>query len=523
MKQDKISELEGIIAELRAEIILLKEENARLRQELYGRKSEKSKKEKSDAKDPDAQRKANDLMREARKILREADAGLKEEVSREKSTIPIETARHRVPQGIFCGSCGGEVKDQGLAHRADEVDVVSKLFLNREHLLHRGACRCGEVNFVMPGPERGLEKTIYSPRFIAKLIADKFGYHFPIHRQERYLADHGLHIHRQVLNDMILRASRQFEPIVKRIWDLNQKESVQQCDESPVCVVLEQSKDFFLWCLLSPKAITFQMTERRNQEEAARILGPADLTMTDGHCAYRGKAVKGTHGMCLAHARRMFVRSILSFPAESMEAINLFKDIYAVEKIARIDRLDPDGRLALRKTITVPLLDKLWETVQMYNPPPRSSLGKAIKYLIKHWQKLTAFTQDGRLPVDNNAVEREFKEVKLGVKNFLFAQSEMGCEALAGFYTLIATLKLHQKPLMDYLTDVMIKLESGWPNSRLDELLPWNWQAASREVEETLTYREHIVSPEQVIARRKLEGKVFLKTAMPAAATAPPA
>jgi transposase len=30
----------------------------------------------------------------------------------------------------------------------------------------------------------------------------------------------------------------------------------------------------------------------------------------------------------------------------------------------------------------------------------------------------------------------------------------------------------------DYLTDITIRLNEGHPISRLDSLLPWNWQAA---------------------------------------------
>jgi len=100
------------------------------------------------------------------------------------------------------------------------------------------------------------------------------------------------------------------------------------------------------------------------------------------------------------------------------------------------------------------------------NPPPKSSLGKAIKYSLKRWSKLTAFMADGRIPLSNNAVESRFRDVKLGFKNFLFAQSEIGAEAVAIYYSLIATARLYNLDPTAYLADVMTKITAGFPGTR---------------------------------------------------------
>src|SRR5690606_13788854 len=122
-------------------------------------------------------------------------------------------------------------------------------------------------------------------------------------------------------------------------------------------------------------------------------------------------------------------------------------------------------------------------------------------------KRLTEFSRDGRLRIDNNAVEREFKDVKLGMKNFLFAQSEIGSEALAGFFTLIATLKIYRQPINEYIAHVLVKIESGWPQSRIDELLPWNWTPTHNTQEATNTYREAVLSIEDLIIQKKLTEK----------------
>jgi hypothetical protein len=44
---------------------------------------------------------------------------------------------------------------------------------------------------------------------------------------------------------------------------------------------------------------------------------------------------------------------------------------------------------------------------------PNSGLGKAIRYLLRHWRGLTAFLREVNAPLDNNVVERALKRVVL--------------------------------------------------------------------------------------------------------------
>jgi len=64
----------------------------------------------------------------------------------------------------------------------------------------------------------------------------------------------------------------------------------------------------------------------------------------------------------------------------------------------------------------------------------------------------------------------------LGRKNHLFAGSDGGGTRWATVCSLITTAKLHEVEPFAYLKDVLECMSSGHPMSRLDDLLPWNWQ-----------------------------------------------
>ena len=66
--------------------------------------------------------------------------------------------------------------------------------------------------------------------------------------------------------------------------------------------------------------------------------------------------------------------------------------------------------------------------------------------------------------------------VALGRKNYLFMGSEGGGKSAAIAYTLIETAKLNGIDPLAWLSDVLARIADHKIN-RIDELLPWNYQA----------------------------------------------
>jgi len=62
-------------------------------------------------------------------------------------------------------------------------------------------------------------------------------------------------------------------------------------------------------------------------------------------------------------------------------------------------------------------------------------------------------------------------------KNFLFVGHHEAGENLAGLYSLIATCEANGVNPIEYLTDVLIRVQTH-PASRIDELLPHRWHSS---------------------------------------------
>lgn len=82
------------------------------------------------------------------------------------------------------------------------------------------------------------------------------------------------------------------------------------------------------------------------------------------------------------------------------------------------------------------------------------------------------------MPIDNNYLENQIRPVAIGRKNWLFAGSLRAGRRAAAVMSLIQSAKLNGHDPQAYLKDVLTRLPTQ-PNSRIDELLPHNWQPAT--------------------------------------------
>ncbi|MDR3591670.1 MAG: transposase, partial [Negativicutes bacterium] len=59
---------------------------------------------------------------------------------------------------------------------------------------------------------------------------------------------------------------------------------------------------------------------------------------------------------------------------------------------------------------------------------PNSGLGKAIRHMLKHWERLTVFLKVELAAIDNNLCEQILKRAILHRKNSLFYRNLSGAE-----------------------------------------------------------------------------------------------
>jgi transposase len=181
---------------------------------------------------------------------------------------------------------------------------------------------------------------------------------------------------------------------------------------------------------------------------------------------------------CIAHGRRQFVDVVGNFPDECRYVLDELAKVYEIDAQARERGLSKEERLALHQAESGPVMERLetWFTGQLEERrvEPNSGLGKAITYMLQHWEKLTRFLQEPGAPLDNNICERALKKSILHRKNALFYKTENGARVGDIFMSLIHTCELSGANPFDYLTELLrhhgelARDPAAW--------MPWNYR-----------------------------------------------
>src|ERR1700730_10461991 len=171
-------------------------------------------------------------------------------------------------------------------------------------------------------------------------------------------------------------------------------------------------------------------------------------------------------------------------PAISPVALEAVKRIDALFDIERnINGLSAEERLRVRQERSAPILAALeaWLREERSRLSRSASVAKPIDYVLRRWDRFVRFIDDGRVCLSNNAAERALRGFALGRKSWLFAGSERGADRAAAMATLIMTAKLNDIDPLAWLADVLGRI-ADIPQSRLPELLPWNWKHSNLRV-----------------------------------------
>src|SRR5207237_6010926 len=183
---------------------------------------------------------------------------------------------------------------------------------------------------------------------------------------------------------------------------------------------------------------------------------------------------------CLAHGRRKFSELEEVFPHECAVVIESLKQVFDHDEEARGKQMSAEERLAYHQTYSAPIMDQLKGWLEQQGAErlvePNSSLGKAIAYLLGHWDTLTRFVAIEGAPLDNNLVERALKLFTRQRKNSLFYATEHSAYIASVLTSLIATCQHAGVNALEYL--VALQEHRTEVFAAPEAWLPWTYQAS---------------------------------------------
>lgn len=181
---------------------------------------------------------------------------------------------------------------------------------------------------------------------------------------------------------------------------------------------------------------------------------------------------------CLAHGRRQVADVAEQFPEAARYVIEALAEVYKHDATCRQDQRSPEQRLSFHQEHSQPIMEGLqrWMNEQFDKRlvEPNCGLGKALRYLIGHWEALTLFLRKAGAPLDNNVCEQILKRAIMHRKGSMFYRTVTGAEVGDIYMSLIHTCRLCDANPFEYLNALQHHAQNVI--SHAARWLPWNYR-----------------------------------------------
>ena len=332
----------------------------------------------------------------------------------------------------------------------------------------------------------------------AQVLFEKFAQHIPLHRQQDSLAQLGWSPNRSTLGLIVQNSAELFVPLVDLFRRRVLATNILGTDDTWVTLLTRGEGDgsrkarFWLYRGRNQAPYdVFAFTDSRTRDGPDGFLESfRGILSADCYSGYvniekvTGGRIK--FSACLGHARRYVFNARLQQPVLGSKMMAQFRLLYDIEDRART--MDETQRLALRQKESVPVMNRLRELLDgdlAKRVLPKTKFGEALGYLRNNWGAFQVYLQDGRVPIDNNDVERDLRRIAVGRKNWLFIGSSAAGERAATILSVVTSAHRHDLDVWEYLCDALETLAharaaAGGDVSRIDtaileSLLPDVW------------------------------------------------
>ncbi len=416
-----------------------------------------------------------------------------------RKKIPAHLERKRVEHALseaerVCPCCK-EVCQKFGEDVSEQLDYhPGNLFVN-QHVRFKYACpKCHDHITVGHAPIAVINKGLPGPGLLAHIAASKYADHLPLHRLERILARHGVELSRKTMCDWMAHVAQMLNPLVEFMANLVRESKALHTDATKMPYldpdVKSRSLSGQMWAYVGDRDHPFDVFDFCPDHSAKGI----DAFLKDH--AYRGYLNADALNIydhlfktgtiielgCMTHARRKFFEAKDNDAARSAMAMAYIAQLYAIEKEARefivAQKLEgtaaDDVRFRRRQETSLPVLTafKTWLEAEQPKVLPKSLIGLAIAYTLKHRQALERYTTDGFLDIDNNIAERTLRHIAVGRKNWMFAGSADGARTAATLFSVASSCHRHGVDVFAYLCALLERLACA-PKPASDTLRDW--------------------------------------------------
>ena len=157
---------------------------------------------------------------------------------------------------------------------------------------------------------------------------------------------------------------------------------------------------------------------------------------------------------CWFHARHYLVDAYLVDSRMEMLLI-LINALFYIERVfLQEDDQSPEHRLKFRKEWSEPIVDRIMEMLKKMRAAGDEygqMVHRAVNYILDDEDAFRTFLSDGRIDMHNIAIERCFRHIAMGRRNWLQTGSHFSAQNMAFMFGLLESCKLNKVNFGEYI------------------------------------------------------------------------
>jgi transposase len=482
--QKKIRKLEKSVADRDAKIRKQAKSLAWFRKQKFGRTSEKSD---SELDKPSVRSKSGAKGSKERG----QQPGSEGHGPTDRGNVPVsERIPLEIAGGCKCEQCGVSFKELAKPEESRLFEYAESLYQNvYDRRKYVSQCQCkGKKIVTAPPPPKLYPRTRIGNSLWVRLVVQKFLQGVPTNRTLKDLSLMGFNLAQGTVTGGFRAINGLLDPLYVKIADHCRGGELWNADETTWRVFSGSKAKWWLWMVASRDAVAYVLDETRSGDVPKKFFaGCSGTLMTDRLAAYKGLGDEILNAWCWVHVRRDFHKIMIGVPELKNWAHGWLKKITTLFLLnhERFKLWQDRGKTAVGWDTAHEKLEKHLARMQQCWQRELKTIGQeeerrtVLNSLRRHWDGLTLFLEDPRIPLHNNRAERLLRNVVILRKGSYGSGAEWSGEFAAKLFSIIQTWLINgldpQRMLQDYF-DECGKTPGRAPPS-VSEFLPWSMSA----------------------------------------------
>jgi transposase len=396
----------------------------------------------------------------------------------ERKLYPLEMCQEVIdhyPQQ--CSKCRAEISDNSntkvYRHQVVEVPPVQPIVI--EHRFHQMTCICCGAENQAAEMAEIISKGGYGSRVAAYVGLFSSQYRQSYRQIQKIMeAVFGIEMSLGTINNLRTEVSEAVSAAVSEAQGYIQQQPIVGVDETGFKQRNGDGQNAaktsgWLWVAVTPLIICFQVILSRASSAAQTVLGSAFTGfITSDRCPAYNWVDVANRQVCWAHLKRDFIQISERVGASAEIGESLLgqeKLLFNLWHQFRNDQLTRSDLVQAVEPVRAKFSSILQEAAELqigeHEKTPLAKTVRTCRNLLKLFDSLWLFVREEGVEPTNNAAERAIRPAVIWRRTSFGSDSAAGSEFVARLLTVVSSLNLQERNILDFLVESVSAVRSG--------------------------------------------------------------